>query len=163
MSASFISNLNTIVTTLTSANIVDGTILGTDISNGTISYEKLDNTAQRFFAGIYTGIFEINNDVDSSTSVSAVFKYVEDNNDVILFSGETIPAGQIRYIQYFLPPYFNEYQFILEVGAIIDSYNIDPTSENGIINNSIVAGDIVFNIKRNSHNYLIVNIRVEQQ
>ena len=112
-----------------------------------------------FLAGIYTGIFEISNDVDSSTSVSAIFKYVENGNDVILFSGETIPTGQIRYIQYFLPPYFTEKQFILEVGATIDSYNINPTNENGIINNSIVGGEIVFNIKRNAHNYLIVNIR----
>ncbi len=89
------------------------------------------------------------------------------NTFIFQFEDVSIAVGNIAYVSYTLPNNFAINQFRLIIDA--DSYNLDSTNpynftqtfpDNGIVNSSISLGSILFNIKRNAHHYLEIQIKV---
>jgi hypothetical protein len=144
-----------------SSHIIDGSILGTDICDNTIPFTKLDNAFQTVLFGLYTGIFEITNNI-SGVTFNASFYYIDDASPVYLFENEELTsAGDTKFIAYGSLPYnFAVIPFYLESDKTITSYSLTQANpRNGITNHSKVeAGKIQFNILRNSQHYLELNI-----
>lgn len=142
---------------VTNTKIQDGAVTQSKLSTALLDrLTALETTLSRF----YTGIFEITNDITGQQGdMSASLKYTFDGTTYFIFENNTIALGSTKFIQYTLPKEFANLTFRFDPGYLLYSYSLNFTAPiNGIINPTRLVNEIVFNIQRNSQNYLQLTV-----